>query len=102
MWEDADHKGSRYVHQKAVTGFYDIDNWDGDNEISSVINNSACSLTMYSNDTRETSFLKWTVRSEQDIPNLQDVALPYLPTDLLTGHPKRNANDEAESFTITC
>jgi hypothetical protein len=51
MWEDPNYRGSMYVRQPANTGSYDIDGWDGDNEISSVINNSpSVCVRMYDND----------------------------------------------------
>lgn len=51
MWEDNDFQGSMYVRQPANIGSYDIDGWDGDNEISSYyINASFRCVTMYADD----------------------------------------------------
>jgi hypothetical protein len=52
MWEDANAQGDRYV-DTAVGGvdwFYDIDGWNGDNEISSVENNSNRAIRVWTND----------------------------------------------------
>ncbi|MGQ0776052.1 MAG: peptidase inhibitor family I36 protein [Pseudonocardiales bacterium] len=50
MWEDAEYSGSLYVNQPADVGKYQIDGWDGDNEISSVVNNSNKCVRLYDND----------------------------------------------------
>lgn len=52
MWEDANHKGSKYVNWKPTNGSqkFQIDWWDGDNEISSVYNNSPWTVTLYADD----------------------------------------------------
>ncbi|GAB1694786.1 peptidase inhibitor family I36 protein [Krasilnikovia sp. M28-CT-15] len=51
MWEDPAWSGSEYIKVRAVPGSYGIDGWDGDNEISSIINESRkyC-VTLYNND----------------------------------------------------
>lgn len=51
MYEDPNYDGSLYVNQAYKSGGkYEIDGWDGDNEISSVINNTGSSIKIYSND----------------------------------------------------
>lgn len=51
MYEDPQMGGSLYVNQRYVgNGRFEIDGWDGDNEISSVINNTNASIKIYSND----------------------------------------------------
>jgi hypothetical protein len=76
MWEDSYYGGSRYVDTYAG-GPYDIDGWNGDNEISSVDNASGLYIVMYDNDNL-TGFLG-CVAPHQRIPAL-------------------NRNDEMESF----
>jgi len=51
MWEDPNYRGSKYVDTPVETGGVDIDWWNGDNEISSVINNSQYCVVLWSNDT---------------------------------------------------
>ena len=50
MWEDRDFSGSRYVDVAAVPGTYNIDGWDGDNEITSLDNASGREVWVYDND----------------------------------------------------
>jgi hypothetical protein len=52
MWEDPAWSGSEYVHQYATSnGSFNIDGWDGDNEISSIINESKTHcIKLYDND----------------------------------------------------
>ncbi|MDA0564192.1 peptidase inhibitor family I36 protein [Streptomonospora sp. S1-112] len=53
MWEDPDYTGSLYVQttpgQCPAEGC-DIDGWDGDNEISSVINETNCTVRLWDLD----------------------------------------------------
>jgi hypothetical protein len=52
MWEDANYSGSKYANW-APTGVnqkYQLDGWDGDNEISSLINNTRYDIRVYDND----------------------------------------------------
>ncbi|MDA2806111.1 peptidase inhibitor family I36 protein [Nocardiopsis suaedae] len=67
MWEDAHYQGSRYIDVRAG-GPYDIDWWNGDNEISSVDNASDLYIVMYDND-NTTGFLG-CVAPHQRIPSL--------------------------------
>jgi hypothetical protein len=50
MWEDPDYSGSKYVDQPGTPGKYQIDWWNGDNEISSVINLTGRCVLLYDND----------------------------------------------------
>ncbi|HEU5156473.1 MAG TPA: peptidase inhibitor family I36 protein [Streptosporangiaceae bacterium] len=50
MWEDAGYSGSKYVDQPGNPGKYQIDWWNGDNEISSVINRTGKCVRLYDND----------------------------------------------------
>lgn len=52
MWEDDAFTGSRYVNWRPDGGNdkYQIDGWDGDNEISSVYNYSNYAVILYDND----------------------------------------------------
>ena len=51
MWEDKTFHGSMYVRQPDDVGSYDIDGWDGDDEISSVYNTSTTKcVRLYDND----------------------------------------------------
>ncbi|WSQ11260.1 peptidase inhibitor family I36 protein [Streptomyces sp. NBC_01231] len=67
MWEDGNYEGSRYVDVTAG-GPYDIDGWNGDNEISSVDNASGLYIVMYDNDNL-TGFMG-CVQPHQRIPEL--------------------------------
>ncbi|MCP3803620.1 peptidase inhibitor family I36 protein [Allokutzneria sp. A3M-2-11 16] len=92
MWEDPTWSGSRYVHQVGVTGDYGIGGWNGDNEISSVVNYSACTITLYNNDSPGSSTRQWTIRRKSEIRNLKT----------LKDRDGVNANDDAESYRISC
>jgi len=52
MWEDPYAEGSLYVEEfvGGVGSFYDIHWWNGDNEISSVENNTNRSIRAWTND----------------------------------------------------
>ncbi|MGW2637383.1 peptidase inhibitor family I36 protein [Streptomyces sp. NPDC001348] len=52
MYEDANYTGSKYVNWKptGTNQKYQIDGWDGDNEISSLINNTNYKIRVYDND----------------------------------------------------
>jgi hypothetical protein len=53
MWEDNNYNGSMYVKYRdgSKTGNkYDIGGFNGDNEISAVVNNTGWLLVMYDND----------------------------------------------------
>jgi hypothetical protein len=50
MWEDPYESGSLYVYQPGNAGSYEIDWWDGDNEISSVVNRTGKCIILYDGD----------------------------------------------------
>ena len=52
MYEDSNYTGSKYVNWKptGTNQKYQIDGWDGDNEISSVINRTRYNIRLYDND----------------------------------------------------
>jgi hypothetical protein len=50
MWEDANYTGSKYVDIVGRPGTYDIDWWNGDNEITSIKNPTNLYLDLYDND----------------------------------------------------
>jgi hypothetical protein len=53
MWEDNDYEGDKWVNYREGTSPGDrveIDGWDGDNEISSVKNNTKLYVVMYADD----------------------------------------------------
>ena len=52
MWEDPNFTGSQYVDATPANcpDGCDIDGWDGDNEISSVRNETACIVRLYADD----------------------------------------------------
>ncbi|WP_086824494.1 peptidase inhibitor family I36 protein [Allokutzneria sp. NRRL B-24872] len=88
MWEDAGYRGTRYVAVPGVKGFHDIDGWDGDNEISSVINRSQCTARLHSDD--DYSWPYWWVYKNQSVPDLK--SLKTMDGDI--------ANDDVESFQL--
>ncbi|HEY1093439.1 MAG TPA: peptidase inhibitor family I36 protein [Glycomyces sp.] len=52
MWEDSSYGGSRYANW-APTGTgqkFQLDGWDGDNEITSLVNNTRYKIRVYDND----------------------------------------------------
>jgi hypothetical protein len=50
MYEDPNYTGSLYVNQVYDGKKHEIDWWNGDNEISSIINNTGSSIKVYSGD----------------------------------------------------
>ncbi|TWD81911.1 peptidase inhibitor family I36 [Kribbella amoyensis] len=52
MWEDPNYTGSQYVDATPANcpDGCDIDGWDGDNEISSVRNETTCTVRLYADD----------------------------------------------------
>ncbi|WP_344885523.1 peptidase inhibitor family I36 protein [Allokutzneria multivorans] len=92
MWEDSLWEGTRYVFQKAVPGRYGIDDWDGDKEISSVINNSNCTIVLFSQDDPDTSYRWWQIAPMDFYSNLKN----------LKDGDGYDANDRAQSFEIVC
>jgi hypothetical protein len=71
MYEDNSYRGSQYVRYLEDTrpsNKFDIDGWDGDNEISSVHNNTDYWVVLYDNDNYTGT--KACIRPHADIPNL--------------------------------
>jgi hypothetical protein len=58
-WEDPFGGGTQYVEQPAVAGRYEIDWWNGDNELSHIANNTHCKVTWYKDDGQ--SGASWTM-----------------------------------------
>lgn len=84
-WEDPDFKGDRYFAatiNSCVNRRCEIDWWNGDNEISSVANNTNCTLRLYSHD-------QWQ-GAIYEIP-------PYKAHTSLPGY-----DNMAESFAFIC
>ncbi|MGF0175115.1 peptidase inhibitor family I36 protein [Streptomyces sp. Marseille-Q5077] len=52
MYEDASYTGSKYVNWKptGTNQKHQIDGWNGDNEITSLINNTRYNIRVYDND----------------------------------------------------
>ncbi|MFI6520571.1 peptidase inhibitor family I36 protein [Spirillospora sp. NPDC050679] len=85
MWEDAYYGGDKYVEQPAINGHHEIDGWNGDNEISSVVNNTGKCIVLYAND-------GWSGRTHP----IQKSGAQRLRADLqLNGY-----DNEAESYGI--
>jgi hypothetical protein len=85
MWEDPGYTGSLYVEQPNQNGRYEIDGWNGDNEISSVVNNTGKCIVLYAND-------GWTGRTH----SIQKSGTAKLRSNLqLNGY-----DNEAESYGI--
>ncbi|MBO3735410.1 peptidase inhibitor family I36 protein [Glycomyces niveus] len=60
-WEDAGYSGDKWVNWRAgsVGTVYEIDGWDGDNEISSFSNESGRTLRLYANDGAQGFSICW-------------------------------------------
>jgi hypothetical protein len=75
MYEDNNYTGSKYSNWKPTGGNqnYQLDGWDGDNEISSVYNNSNYAVYLYAND-NYTSFIRCVPAKSAvgDLPYWQD------------------------------
>ncbi|MFF4252779.1 peptidase inhibitor family I36 protein [Streptomyces sp. NPDC001663] len=72
MYEDSNYTGSKYVNWKptGTNQKYQIDGWDGDNEISSLINNTSYRIRIYDND--DYSGYSICVAPHTDINNLKN------------------------------
>jgi hypothetical protein len=75
MYEDNHYTGGKYSNWKPTGGnqSYQIDWWDGDNEISSVYNNSNYAVYLYANDDY-TGFIRCVSAKSAvgDLPYWQD------------------------------
>lgn len=97
MWEDDNYEGSQYVQYLTKTGtdsmyqYYDIDWWEGDNEISSFVNNTGCDLYISREDLNEDDdhngkYFHWN----SDDPKRSASLEPY------------GMDNDAESFNVYC
>ncbi|MFF0659509.1 MULTISPECIES: peptidase inhibitor family I36 protein [Micromonospora] len=86
MWEDFGYTGSKYVDYVPGTisnDRYEINGFNGDNEISSVINNTSKCAVLYDND--GFSGTRITISKNTSVSNLRTFA---------------NFDNEAESFAL--
>ena len=68
MWEDSNFQGDRWVDIElgAAPSSYDIDGWDGDNEISSIENGSTTNwLKVWSDDDYQGTYICVAPRAVQ-------------------------------------
>ncbi|UOE21717.1 peptidase inhibitor family I36 protein [Thermobifida halotolerans] len=72
MWEDPGYNGSLYVKQYKTSGYYQIDGWDGDNEISSVKNYTGKCVRLYANDDHTGNSYRID-KNVREISNLEQV-----------------------------
>lgn len=72
-WEDKNYGGDKWVNWKvgSVGTVYDVDGWDGDNELSSISNESSKTLRLYKTD--DATGFSWCIGPGQDIKNLSDL-----------------------------
>ncbi|GAA3989800.1 hypothetical protein GCM10022247_05520 [Allokutzneria multivorans] len=98
MWEDGGQTGTRYVQVELRPGdgarIYEIDGWDGDNEISSIINNTGCEFTLRAEDlgVEVTGAGLWRLGARSRYDDLNRVF----------NDAGVSANDDAESFILWC
>ncbi|SDM32896.1 peptidase inhibitor family I36 protein [Allokutzneria albata] len=87
MWEHENYSGTRYIFVNPPSGttYYEIDWWHGDNEISSLLNFTNCTITLFDKDL-DASGLSWDIPSKTWVPHLG----------------RFGANDRAESFAARC
>ncbi|SCF46972.1 Peptidase inhibitor family I36 [Micromonospora mirobrigensis] len=86
MWEDFSYNGSKYVDYtpgSISNDKYEINGFNGDNEISSVINNTDKCAVLYDND--GFSGTRITIGKKTSVSNLRTFA---------------NFDNEAESFAL--
>lgn len=100
MWEDFDYQGDMWVKHKRPTDgdtWMDIDWWNGDNEISSFVNNTGCELTLnagnlgYTDDKGRKVFVTTT-----RVADLRKYNWDLTPGEAIT------VNDDAQSYSIIC
>ncbi|GAA4033792.1 hypothetical protein GCM10022247_68560 [Allokutzneria multivorans] len=86
MWEHENYSGDRYIFLDPPSGNtkYEIDGWNGDNEISSLHNLTNCTIVLFDDD--NTKGKSWEIRPEKSEPHLGRIG----------------ANDKAESFETRC
>lgn len=86
-WEDAGFKGDRYIdvgQGECSEDRCEIDGWNGDNEISSVNNDSTCKLRLFADDAWQGRF--YDINKQSSIGDLQTVGF----------------DNEAESLQFVC
>jgi Peptidase inhibitor family I36 len=83
LYEDAGWQGDEYGRVSSP-GYYELGGWNGDNEISSLLNNTPYCLTIYSSD--GWSGRTWTLGPYDDIGTLDDNGIYF--------------NDDAESYRL--
>jgi hypothetical protein len=81
LYEDAGGQGDEYG-RKSNRGNYELGGWDGDNEISSIVNGSGWCATIYSDDGQKGRTL--TVKPGRELNQLKDW----------------DFNDDAESYRL--
>jgi hypothetical protein len=79
LWEDGGAQGTNYHHQASINR-WNIDGWDGDNEISSILNNTNYCAKLWDND-------NWTGTSVVIRPHSEKLNLGSF-------------NDKAESWQL--
>ncbi|WP_086821681.1 peptidase inhibitor family I36 protein [Allokutzneria sp. NRRL B-24872] len=98
MWEDSGYTGTRYIQVELRPGdgarIYEIDWWHGDNEISSVINNTGCEFTLRATDlgVEVSGAGLWRLGARSQYGDLNQVF----------NFSRASANDDAESFILWC
>jgi hypothetical protein len=88
MWEDSNYSGDKWVNWRvgSVGTVYEVDGWDGDNEISSISNESGRTLKLYADDGATGAWICFG--PETDVRNLSDLG------------GGRSFNDQIESFKV--
>lgn len=109
MWEDSNYDANRWVKSakpaNGKTRFVNINGWNGDNEISSVINNTGCSLMMYEDDSDHRGGkygYKAVATSTARIPDMKVYNFSIRASRYEWETTSDGANDDVESFVIDC
>lgn len=113
MWEDAGYGGDRYVDsaapQPGASTWIDVDGWNGDNELSAVVNNTGCYVEGYSDDVDHRNgqnYLEKTFFPNSRDANLSDDHFWFVEYSMpgnSKGHTTNVVVDnDIESFVIKC
>jgi len=88
MWENSNYSGDKWVNWKvgSVGTVFEVDGWDGDNEISSISNESGKTLKLYAGDNATGAWICFG--PETDVKNLSDLG------------GGQSFNDQIESFKV--